>query len=81
MSFNPVGDQFVIVNIVRAFGQPFTIVPATATLVAKDAGDESAIFNIGGNVGIAILSPFVTRRAQFHDRRIGDAITVYDPNT
>ena len=74
-------------NIVRAFGQPFTIVPvtalATATLARKDAADGSAIFNmfrnLGGSVGIAILSTVVTRREQFHDSRIGERITAYDP--
>ena len=89
MSYNNAGDQFFIVNIVRAFGQPFTIVPitalATATLAPKDAGDGSAIFNIfrhvGGSVGIAILSTIVTRREQFHDARIGESVTVYDPAT
>ena len=86
MSFNYAKDQFIVANIVRAFGQPFTIVPittlATATLARKDAGDGSAIFNmfrnLGGSVGIAILSTVVTRREQFHDTRIGERITAYD---
>ena len=73
MSFDYSGDQLRFANIVRAFGQPFTIVPITglavATLAAKDAGSGSAIFNIfrnvGGSFGIAILSTLVTRREQF----------------
>ena len=56
-----------------------------ATLAAKDAGSGSAIFNIfrniGGNVGIAILSTLITRREQFHDLRIGELVTVYSPAT
>lgn len=87
MSYNNAHDQLAFANIVRAFGQPFTIVPviglATATLRKKDAGDGSAIFNIfrnvGGSVGIAILSTLVTRREQFHDFRIGERVTAYDP--
>lgn len=79
--------QFIWANIVRALGQPFTIVPvtalATATLARKDAGDGSAIFNmfrnLGGSVGIAILDTVTTRREQFHDSRIGERITAYDP--
>ena len=79
--------QFVFANIVRAFGQPFTIVPvtalATATLARQDAGDGSAIFNmfrnLGGSVGIAILDTVTTRREQFHDWRIGERVTAYDP--
>ncbi len=89
MSFNTAGDQLMIANIVRAFGQPFTIVPVTAlatgTLTKKDAGNGSAIFNIfrnvGGSVGIAILSTVITRREQFHDQRIGESITAFDPAT
>ena len=80
-------DQFIYANIVRAFGQPFTIVPvtalATATLARKDAGDGSAIFNmfrnLGGSVGIAILNTVTVRREQFHDSVIGDSITAYRP--
>ena len=79
-------DQFIWANIVRALGQPFTIVPvtglATATLARKDAGDGSAIFNmfrnLGGSVGIAILDTLTTRREQFHDFRIGERVTAYD---
>ena len=48
-------DQFIVANIVRACGQPFTIVPvtalATATLAPKDAGEGSAIFNMFRNLG------------------------------
>ncbi|EDY19090.1 hypothetical protein CfE428DRAFT_3267 [Chthoniobacter flavus Ellin428] len=36
---------------------------------------------LGGSVGIAILSTLITRREQFHDWRIGESITVYDPAT
>jgi DHA2 family multidrug resistance protein len=86
MDYNYAHDQLVFANIIRAFGQPFTIVPviglATATLRKKETADGSAIFNIfrnvGGSVGIAILSTLVTQREQFHDFRIGERITAYD---
>jgi DHA2 family multidrug resistance protein len=89
MSYNSAGDQLRVANIVRAFGQPFTIVPvaalAVSTLAPKDAASGSAIFNIfrnvGGSFGIAILSTLVTRREQFHDLRIGEMVTVYSPET
>lgn len=89
MDFDYAGHQYVIANVIRAMGQPFTIVPviglATSTIAKKDSGDASAIFNIlrnlGGSVGIAILSTLVTRREQFHDWRIGESITAYDPAT
>jgi MFS transporter, DHA2 family, multidrug resistance protein len=89
MSYNSAGDQLMLANIVRAFGQPFTIVPvaalAVSTLPPKDAPNGSAIFNIfrnvGGSVGIAILSTLVTRREQFHDLRIGESVTAYSQAT
>ncbi|HEY8902363.1 MAG TPA: DHA2 family efflux MFS transporter permease subunit [Chthoniobacterales bacterium] len=78
-------DQFIAANIVRAVGQPFTIVPvvalATTGLPRNASGDGSAIFNIfrniGGSVGIALLSTLVTQREQFHDWRIGERVTAY----
>ena len=89
MSSDTAGHQLTVTNIVRAFGQPFTIVPVTglaiATLASKDAGSGSAIFNIfrnvGGSFGIALLSTLVVRREQFHDLRIGESITAYSPAT
>ncbi|MGH8100247.1 MAG: DHA2 family efflux MFS transporter permease subunit, partial [Chthoniobacterales bacterium] len=89
MSNQTAGDQLTVANLVRAFGQPFTIVPVTglaiATLAPRNAASGSAIFNIfrnvGGSFGIAILSTLVTRREQFHDLRIGEAVTAYAPET
>jgi DHA2 family multidrug resistance protein len=89
MDFGYAQDQVIVANIVRALGQPFTIVPviglATSSLLPRQAGDGSAIFNImrnlGGSVGIAILSTVVTRREQFHDSRIGESVTAFDPAT
>ncbi len=88
MSYDYGKDQFIWANIIRAFGQPFTIVPVTglalATLAPKDAGDGSAIFNmfrnLGGSIGIAMLETIVTRREQFHDFRIGESVTAYSLN-
>jgi DHA2 family multidrug resistance protein len=85
MSLDYGKDQFIFANIIRALGQPFTIVPITglamATMSREDAGEGSALFNmfrnLGGSVGIAILSTLVTRREQFHDTRIGERITAY----
>src|SRR5258708_16109419 len=87
MSHDYAGDQFVVSNIVRALGQPFTIVPlsalATSILQPRDAGDGSAVFNIarnlGGSVGTAMLDTIVTQREQFHDFEIGAYINAYRP--
>jgi DHA2 family multidrug resistance protein len=87
MSPDYAGDQFIFSNVIRALGQPFTIVPlsalATSLLQPKDAGDGSAVFNIarnlGGSVGTALLDTIVTRREQFHDFQIGAFINSYRP--
>lgn len=87
MSHDYAGEQFVVANLVRALGQPFTIVPlsslATVVLQASDAGDGSALFNIlrnlGGSVGTALLDTMITRREQFHDFRIGSYINLFRP--
>jgi MFS transporter, DHA2 family, multidrug resistance protein len=79
------GPQFQFSNIIRALGQPFTIVPlsaiATGGLKKDQQGDGSALFNImrnlGGSVGTAMLSTMVTQREQFHDFRIGERVTGY----
>src|SRR6201982_3439880 len=81
------GPQFQFANIIRALGQPFTIVPlsalATASLLREQQGDGSALFNImrnlGGSVGTALLSTMITQREQFHDFRIGERVTPYNP--
>jgi DHA2 family multidrug resistance protein len=37
--------------------------------------------NMGGSIGIAILSTLLTRREQFHSNRIGEAVSLYSPET
>ena len=79
------GPQFQLANVIRALGQPFTIVPlsaiATAGLMREQQSDGSALFNIarnvGGSVGTALLSTMITQREQFHDFRIGERVTTY----
>jgi MFS transporter, DHA2 family, multidrug resistance protein len=81
------GPQFQIANLVRALGQPLTIVPlsvlASAGLLKEQQADGSALFNImrnlGGSVGTALLSTMITQREQFHDFRIGERVTAYSP--
>ncbi len=85
MSPGYAGPQFFWPNVVRSLGQPFTIVPlsalATANLSHRQSADGSAIFNIarniGGSVGIALISTVITRREQFHDLRIGESVNIY----
>lgn len=82
-------DQLKWSQIVRAFGQPLLMVPLstiTVGLIAReDAGSASGLFNmlrnLGGSVGIALLSSMLTIREKFHSARIGEGITQYMPQT
>jgi DHA2 family multidrug resistance protein len=87
MDTNFAMNQFTASNIVRALGQPLILIPllsvATAGLPKDETGSASAIFNmmrnLGGSIGIALLSTLVTRREQFHSVRIGETVTLLTP--
>lgn len=76
-------------QLVRAIGQPLMILPltslTTANIEKEQAGSASGLFNmmrnLGGSMGIAALSTLLTRREQFHSNRIGEAISLYNPQT
>ena len=81
--------QLIVPQLVRALGQPFIIVPLSAlaagTIAPAKQPEASAIFNImrnlGGSVGIALLSTFTTFREHYHFSRIADRITQNAPMT
>ena len=76
-------------QLVRAMGQPLIMVPlsavATAGLAKSQAGSASGLFNmmrnLGGSFGIAALATLLTQREKFHSNRLGDAISLYNPET
>jgi len=80
-------DQFRFSNIIRALGQPLIFVPllsmSTVGIPRSEAGSASALFNmarnIGGSVGIAMLSTLVTQREHLHSVRLGEFVTTYTP--
>jgi DHA2 family multidrug resistance protein len=82
-------DQLMWSQIVRAMGQPILMVPLstiTIGLIEKEqAGSASGLFNmlrnLGGSVGIAVLSTFLTVREQFHSARLGEAVSMYNLET
>jgi DHA2 family multidrug resistance protein len=87
MSPDTAYDQLRWPQLVRAFGQPFVIVPlsvlATAGIAAgRETGSASALFNmmrnIGGSIGIALLATLLSRREQLHSERIGEHVSAYD---
>ena len=76
-------------QLVRALGQPLMILPlttiATGNIESAQAGSASGLFNmmrnLGGSIGIATLSTVLSRREQFHSERIGEAVSLYSPQT
>jgi DHA2 family multidrug resistance protein len=82
-------DQLRWSQLVRAMGQPLIFVPlssiATADIEKEQAGSASGLFNmmrnLGGSIGIAALATLLTRREQFHSNRLGEAISLYSPET
>jgi len=82
-------DQLRWSQLVRAMGQPLIFVPlssiATAGIEKEQAGSASSLFNmmrnLGGSMGIAALATLLTRREQFHSNRLGEAISLYSPET
>lgn len=82
-------DQLRWSQLVRACGQPLIMVPlssiATAGIAPALAGSASGLFNmmrnLGGSFGIAILATLLTTREQFHSNRLGESISMFDPQT
>jgi DHA2 family multidrug resistance protein len=89
MSADFAHDQLRWSLFIRALGQPFILIPVSALATtglpqAKTAG-ASGLFNmlrnLGGSLGIALLSALLTIRERFHSNRLGEAISVYNPLT
>ncbi len=82
------GPELVLPQLVRALGQPFIIVPlsalATGGLARAEQAQGSALFNmfrnLGGSLGIAMLSTFTTMREHFHFDIISQRLTPTSPD-
>jgi len=82
-------DQLRWSLLVRALGQPFILVPASALatsgLDAARIPGASGLFNmmrnLGGSIGIALLSALLTVRERLHSNRLGEAVSAYNPLT
>lgn len=76
-------DQLILPQLLRAAGQPLFAIPlsqmATAGLPPRDTADASALSNmmrnLGGSVGIALLSTVIERREYFHFSILAEAMT------
>ncbi len=83
-------DQLIWSQVVRAIGQPFIITPLSSIATSdippgKEAGSASGLFNmmrnLGGSFGIAILATLLAQREQFHSNRLGESVSLYNPET
>jgi DHA2 family multidrug resistance protein len=82
-------DELGWSQLVRACGQPLMIVPLTSITTGgiepKQAGSASGLFNmicnLGGSIGIAILSTLLTWRERFHSNLIGESVSLFDLET
>ena len=76
-------DQFRLTLLVRALGQPFIMVPLSTLSMAGIPAAASGLFNmmrnLGGSIGIALLSALLTFRERFHSNRLGEAVSAYRP--
>jgi MFS transporter, DHA2 family, multidrug resistance protein len=76
-------DQLIVPQLLRAAGQPLFTVPlsqiSTAGLLPRDTADASALSNmmrnLGGSVGISMLSTMIERREHFHFSVLAEAMT------
>jgi len=74
-------------RIFMGIGMGMLFIPLTTLTIAsikkEDMGNATALYNlvrnIGGSIGIAIVTTMVSRRSQFHQARMVDHLTPYDP--
>jgi len=74
-------------RVIQGFGMPFFFVSlsyATMAYVARERmNDASAMFNLlrnlGGSFGVAFVTTLLARRAQFHQHRLVDHISPFNP--
>lgn len=86
---NPWVDQtfFVWSNVLQGVASGLFFIPlstsAYSTLVAKDRGTASGLFNffraMGSSVGVALFATIVTQQTQVNWHRLGGKITPTDP--
>ncbi|HSJ04798.1 MAG TPA: DHA2 family efflux MFS transporter permease subunit [Verrucomicrobium sp.] len=89
MSADTAHDQLVFPQIIRAIGLTCTIIPlsliTTGGTESSQAASASGLFNmlrnLGGSIGIALLSALLTQREHFHSHHLGEAISLYNPLT
>lgn len=70
--FNGIGMGFAIVTLASA-----TVVRVPPHLLGNSSGIFNLCRNEGGSVGIAVATTFLTQRAQYHQARLVEHVTIY----
>ncbi len=82
-------EQSVLGRVYQTLGLAFLFIPimqsAYLRLPAGKNGNASALINLarnlGGSVGIAVSSTILAQRSQFHQARLVEHVSAYDPET
>jgi DHA2 family multidrug resistance protein len=80
--------QSSIGRVIQGLGMPFFFVSLSYATMAyvtnQEMNNASAIFNLlrnlGGSFGVAFVTTLLARRAQFHQYRLVEHLTPFDPN-
>jgi DHA2 family multidrug resistance protein len=75
-------------RVVLGIGMGFFFIPLTTLTMSgipkEEMGNASSIYNLlrnlGGSFGVAFVTTILARRAQFHQSRLVEHATPYDPN-
>jgi DHA2 family multidrug resistance protein len=89
-NFNLQADFWSIIwpRIVLGIGMPFIFISLTLLTMAgikkEDMGNATGIYNLlrnlGGSFGVAFVTTMLQRRAQFHQFRLVENLTIFDHN-
>jgi len=89
-NFNLQADFWSIIwpRIVLGIGMPFIFISLTLLTMAgikkEDMGNATGIYNLlrnlGGSFGVAFVTTMLQRRAQFHQFRLMENLTIFDYN-
>lgn len=78
---------FVVPRVMLGFGMGFSFIPLTTLTLShiprEKMGQATSLYNLlrnmGGSVGIAFVTTYLARRAQFHQARLVEGLTPFDP--